>query len=112
MAVRIKRVEFRENVRAFFPPGTKQTVRNNGVSVLSGCPQRGVRLYTFCTLFYFLPQELLPSQINIIPTPPTKKMATRECPLKRTVAPEFDHILLFTLVLYRYWSWKVFLSLD
>ena len=32
-SVRIKRVEFRENVRAFFPPGTKQTVRNNEMSV-------------------------------------------------------------------------------
>ena len=37
-SVRIKRVEFRENVRAFFPPGTKQTVRNNEMSVLSGSP--------------------------------------------------------------------------
>ena len=39
-SVRIKRVEFRENVRAFFPQGqsklwTKQTVCINGVSVLS-----------------------------------------------------------------------------
>ena len=41
-SVHIKRVEFKENVRAFFPPGTKQTVLNNEVSVLSGCPQRGV----------------------------------------------------------------------
>ena len=81
MAVRIKRVEFRETVRAFFPPGTKQTVRNNGVSVLSGCPQRGVRLYTFCTLFYFLPQELLPSRINIIPPPRQKKWQPENAPL-------------------------------
>ena len=33
-----KRVEFRQNVRAFFFPVTKKTVRNNKVSVLSGCP--------------------------------------------------------------------------
>ena len=32
--VRIKRVEFRQNVRAFFPQG--QTVRNNEVSVKRG----------------------------------------------------------------------------
>ena len=28
-SVRIKRVEFREDIRVFFPPGTQQTVRNN-----------------------------------------------------------------------------------
>ena len=28
-SVRIKWVEFRENVTDFFPPGTKQTVRKN-----------------------------------------------------------------------------------
>ena len=38
LVVRIKRVEFRENVRGFLSPGTKQTVRNNEVSILSGCP--------------------------------------------------------------------------
>ena len=37
-SVRIRPVEFRENVGAFFPPGTKQTVRNNELSVLSDCP--------------------------------------------------------------------------
>ena len=37
-SVRIKRVEFRENVKGFLSPGTKQTVRDNEVSVLSGCP--------------------------------------------------------------------------
>ena len=37
-SVRIRSVEFRENVGAFFPPGTKQTVRNNELSVLSDCP--------------------------------------------------------------------------
>ena len=36
--VRIERVEFRETVRVFFPPGTKQSVCNNEVSVLIGCP--------------------------------------------------------------------------
>ena len=42
----LSRVESRENVRAFFPPGTKQTVCNNEVSVLSGCaPGSSVRLY-------------------------------------------------------------------
>ena len=35
-SVRIKSVEFRENVWAF--PGTNNTVRNKEVSVLSGCP--------------------------------------------------------------------------
>ena len=30
------RVDFRENVRAFFPQGKQQTVRNNVVFVLSG----------------------------------------------------------------------------
>ena len=34
--VRIRRIEFRENVRAFFPPGTRKTVRINGVSVKRG----------------------------------------------------------------------------
>ena len=34
--VGIKRVEFRENVKAF--PGTKQTVSNNEVTVLSRRP--------------------------------------------------------------------------
>ena len=39
----VKRVEFRENERAFFnSPGTNQTVRNNEVSVLSGRPKSGV----------------------------------------------------------------------
>ena len=32
-SVRIKRVEFRENVRALFPPGTKKTVLNSKVSL-------------------------------------------------------------------------------
>ena len=36
-AVRIKRVKFRENVRTSFPRD-KQTVRNNEVSIFSGCP--------------------------------------------------------------------------
>ena len=33
-SVHIKRVEFRENVTAFFSVGTKQTVRNNEMSIL------------------------------------------------------------------------------
>ena len=36
LSVPIKRVEFRENVRGFLSPGTKQTVRNNEVSVKLG----------------------------------------------------------------------------
>ena len=36
--VRIKWVECRENIKDFFPPGAKQTVLNNEVSVLSGYP--------------------------------------------------------------------------
>ena len=35
--VHIKQVEFRENFRAFFSVGTKQTVCNNEMSILSGC---------------------------------------------------------------------------
>ena len=35
-SVGIKRVKFKE--KGFLSPGTKQTVRNNEVSVLSGCP--------------------------------------------------------------------------
>lgn len=40
VGVRIQKVEFRENVEAFFPKGQiiKQTVANNKVSVSSGCP--------------------------------------------------------------------------
>ena len=34
----IKRFEFRENERAFFPAGTKQTASNNEVTLLSVCP--------------------------------------------------------------------------
>ena len=38
-SVRIKRVEFRENVRVSFPKDKGlETVHNNEVSVLSGCP--------------------------------------------------------------------------
>ena len=36
MGVLIKRVEFRENVRAFFPQGQRKNVCNNEVSVLRG----------------------------------------------------------------------------
>ena len=35
---RIKRIKFRGNVMAFFPSGTKQTVRHYEVSVSYGCP--------------------------------------------------------------------------
>ena len=37
-SVRIKRVEFRENLSAFFPQGQSKNVCNNKVSVLSVCP--------------------------------------------------------------------------
>ena len=36
-SVHIKRVEFRENVRAYVPQ-VQEKLRNNGVSVLSGVP--------------------------------------------------------------------------
>jgi len=41
-SVRIKRVEFRENVRAFFPQEQTKTVRNNEVSTLSRCLKQGL----------------------------------------------------------------------
>ena len=46
-SVRIKRVEFRENIRAFFPPGTKQTVRNNdwGVSKVEFDSSAGLYMF-------------------------------------------------------------------
>ena len=37
-SVRIKRVEFRENLSAFFSQGQRKNVCNNKVSVLSVCP--------------------------------------------------------------------------
>ena len=39
---RIKGIKFRGNVMAFFPSGTKQTVRFNEVSVLCRCPLSGL----------------------------------------------------------------------
>ena len=35
-----RRVEFRKKFKGFLSPGTKQTVRNNEVSLLSRCPQK------------------------------------------------------------------------
>ena len=46
-SIRIKRVEFRENVRAFFPPGTKQTVRKNGWGVRNAGFDWSAGLYMF-----------------------------------------------------------------
>ena len=44
--VRIKWLEFRENVTVgFLSPGTKQTVCNNEVSILSGCLLSGFDCY-------------------------------------------------------------------
>ena len=36
--VHIKRIEFRENVRAFFPQGESKLSKINEMSILSGCP--------------------------------------------------------------------------
>ena len=40
-SVRIKRVEFRENVRGFFPQGQSKP------SVITGCPYKALLLSTF-----------------------------------------------------------------
>ena len=46
-SIRIKRVEFRENVRVFFPPGTRQTVRNNDWGVRNAGFDSSAGLYMF-----------------------------------------------------------------
>ena len=35
---RVKRIEFKENVRAFFPQGQRKLSVINEMSILSGCP--------------------------------------------------------------------------
>ena len=70
-SVRIKRVEFRENIRAFFSPGTKQTVRNNDWGVRNAGFDSSAGLYMFksvCSYWALTAIVFLRPKMNHVPT--------------------------------------------
>ena len=70
-SVRIKRVEFRENIRAFFPPGTKQTVGNNDWGVRKVKFDSSAGLYMFksvCSYWTLTAIVFLRPKMTHVPT--------------------------------------------